>query len=366
MTALNVLILSPQPPWSLGGIEKVVNETTLRIAKDKSISVEIWCKHPEKKEITWNGLKVRTFKSTLFGFSLDLIRELKKSQRRFDVIHIHGTSNFYPFEALLSLEDWEKVVVSPHYHPLGSTLLFRVVKPIYDKFIVSEFLRRAKKIVCVSETEKTGLLLKFKLPLEKLTVVYNGVSINEIKKLKNKKKNMYGKVYILYFGRLEEYKNIHILIKSMKYLPKSFVLCIVGKGSYEKELRKLVKKENLEDRVKFLGVLPKNELYSLIYSAHIVVNLSDIEAFGIAVIESLMANKPVIVNNKLGLGELSKYFPKSVIPINNPDPLNVAKLIIEVTLSKRTFKAKGLERFDWDRIAQKYRRIWIKLRGDEV
>ena len=277
-----------------------------------------------------------------------MIKELKNSQEKFNIIHIHGTSNLYPLTMLIALKDWQKVVVSPHYHPTGSNLLFRILKPVYDRFIVSAYMRKVNKIICVSRTEKEILIDKFKLPRDKIEVIYNGVDIEKIRSFKSKRIPNQNEVSILYFGRLEKYKNVHIVIEALKYLPDTFVLYIVGKGPYETELRKLTRKLGLENRVKFLGFLPEEELYTLLHSIDVVVNLSDIEAFGIMVIESLAAGKPVIVNNKLGLKELAGYFRGGIVAVNNLNPRNAADVILK-TIENKKVKIKGLETFEWER-----------------
>jgi len=353
---MRILVLSPRPPWSLGGVEKVVKETTTRLMKNKDITLEVWCKGYRNETVFWNEIKVRIFNS-IFGFSPALVNKLKRLQKQFDIIHIHGTSNLYPLEALMAIENWNKVIVSSHYHPQGSTLLFRLIKPIYDKFIVSRYLRKANKIICVSNTEKNILSDNFKLSRDKLRVIYNGVDVQRINSFKSRRKKEKGKVSILYFGRLERYKNVYIAIEALKYLPDTFVIYIVGKGPYENELIRLVKKLGLEDRVKFLGFLSEEELYALLHSVDIVINLSEIEAFGIMVVESLAAGKPVIVNNKGGLRELARYFPESVILIENPTPKKVAR-VIRVLVTKRKIKVKRLNNFEWMKIAKLYYDIY--------
>lgn len=351
------LVISPKVPWVPGGVERVVKETTTRLSK-KGLKIEIWCTGSKNEMQSWRGLTVKVFSSLLLSLSISTIKELKNSQEKFNIIHIHGTSNLYPLTMLIALKDWQKVVVSPHYHPTGSNLLFRILKPVYDRFIVSAYMRKVNKIICVSRTEKEILIDKFKLPRDKIEVIYNGVDIEKIRSFKSKRIPNQNEVSILYFGRLEKYKNVHMAIEALKYLPDTFVLYIVGRGPYEKELRKLTQKLGLEKRVKFLGFLPEEELYTLLHSIDVVVNLSDIEAFGIMVIESLAAGKPVIVNNKLGLKELAEYFPRSVIPIDNLTPEEVAELIKDI-LYKRGLKARGIRRFDWKNITRRYLQQYV-------
>jgi len=297
------------------------------------------------------------FKS-FFGFSPKMIRELKRSQKEFDIIHIHGTSNLFPLEAQIAIENWNTTIASSHYHPLGSTFLFNLLKPIYDRLIVPRYLKMVRKVVCVSKIERNIIIDKFRLSPEKLVIIHNGVPLKDIKSFKNKRKRSLGKIHILYFGRLDRYKNIHILIESLKYLPDTFILSIVGEGVYKKALITLTQRLELEGRVNFLGSLPKEKLYTTIHSSHVVVNLSEIEAFGIMVIESLAASKPVIVNNKLGLSELAEYFSSSVIPVDNPTPKKVASIIWNIALSQRKLKVKGLKKFEWDEIIKNYLKVY--------
>jgi len=355
-----ILVLSPKPPWTPGGVEKVVKETAIRVSREYNTYVEVWCLGAEDKTVYWEGIKVRVFKALPLGFSLKMIKELKRVQDSFDVIHIHGTSNLYPIKALLSIDNWKKVIVSSHYHPMGSNLLFRLTKPFYDAVVVSRYLHKANRIICVSNTEKNTLLTKFNLPVHKLKVIYNGVDLNKIRSFKQKRRKEKGKVIILYFGRLEKYKNVHVVIEALKYLPETFVFYIVGRGPYEGELRKLVHKLNLEDRVKFLGFLPEDELYALLHSVDIVVNLSDIEAFGIMVVESLAAGKPVIVNNKGGLKELAGYFSLCVSPVNDAEPKKVKDAILSLfkclPLKIKKCKAK-IRIMGWDTLAMRYAQV---------
>jgi len=351
---MRVLIVSPNPPWSLGGVEKVIKETVLHLKKyHKDINLEIWCKGGENTFKKWKGIPVRMFKTLPFGLSPALIKELKKAQKQFDVIHIHGTSDLHLFEALLTIKEWRKAVISSHYHPQGSTLLFKLTKPIYDKFIISKCLKKTKKIICVSETEKRLILKKFKIPRDKIEVIYNGVPIEEIRSFKSNKISNKDKILILYFGRLKKHKNIHIIIEALKYLPNRFVFYIVGKGSYEKYLRNLTERLGLVNRVKFLGILSEKELYTILHSVDVVINLSEIEAFGIMVVESLAAGKPVIVNNKLGLGELACLFQEGVFPLNNLEPHRIAEITKKVAFEKK-IKRGIIKKFDWNVISDKY------------
>jgi glycosyltransferase involved in cell wall biosynthesis len=81
-------------------------------------------------------------------------------------------------------------------------------------------------------------------------------------------------------------------------------LLVVGRGDpgYERELRALVARLGLGERVRFLGQL--DSAGPAIRSAHVVVNCSRNEAFGRVTVEGMLAGKPVVGSRSAGTAEL--------------------------------------------------------------
>lgn len=120
-----------------------------------------------------------------------------------------------------------------------------------------------------------------------------------------KKINLNPKNYFLYLGRLSKEKGIDILIKS--FINISSNLYIVGKGSEEKNLKKLVDVLGLSNKIKFLGFKSGDELNKIIYNSIAVVLPSQWYENGpYSAIESLSLGKPLIVSSYGGLPELIK------------------------------------------------------------
>jgi len=155
----------------------------------------------------------------------------------------------------------------------------------------------------------------------------------------------------LYVGRLEKYKNVHILIKSMVNIPDQYELVIIGDGPYKIELIKLIYSLKLNNRVKIYSGLSDEEMYGWYKSCNLVVNFSQNEAFGITVIEGLAAGKPVMVNDKTALIELANKFDQ-VYPL---DVMSLSSEEIANHLLKRatnTTKIPELSEYNWDYIAK--------------
>ena len=112
-----------------------------------------------------------------------------------------------------------RFVVSPHYHPHASRLSLSLLKKLYDSLFNAYVLRKASRVICVSDTERRYVQSRFKLPARSLVTIPNGIDIGRITKAKP-----YDVDYnvILSVGRLEEYKQNQLTIEAVKHLPAHY------------------------------------------------------------------------------------------------------------------------------------------------
>ena len=140
-------------------------------------------------------------------------------------------------------------------------------------------------------------------------VVHHGIDI-PCKLFQDKKNNGYE---IIIIGRLEILKGQNFVIEALPQILKYFPECkltLVGIGSYEDKLEKLVQKLNLGDKVSFLGF--QKDPYEFIANADIILIPSLAEAFGLVFLEAMAIGTPIIafdvpagneilINGKTGL-----------------------------------------------------------------
>jgi glycosyltransferase involved in cell wall biosynthesis len=82
---------------------------------------------------------------------------------------------------------------------------------------------------------------------------------------------------LLAVHRLCRSKRLELVIKALKYLPQEYNLSIYGRDvekDHVQELRKLVEKEELSNRVKFMGPVPMHELKNVYTKHRIMVNMA--------------------------------------------------------------------------------------------
>ncbi len=346
---MKILIVAPLPPYQRGGIQRVVGQIAQRLSRDHAADVQVWSGTlGEGGSCDWEGVLVKTYRTSKrrgYG-SLGMFEDLKRLAPDFDIVHAHGSSTLIPFLSALAAGR-TPLIVSPHFHPKASNKLFGVVKPFYE-FVVGRYtLAKANKVICVSETE-TEIIRKSFAITDKVVTISNGVDVDEIETVQPYEFD--GKL-ILYVGRLERYKNIHLVIEAFVHLPQEFSFFIVGEGSYKHQLEALVHRLGLSQRIKLLGACPDNELYRWIRTSALLVNLSEVEAFGITVLEALAAGTPALVNEALGLRELARRFDHAVfsIPVGVVSARELAQTILRVAGTNVGFV--DLNDFRWDRIA---------------
>ncbi|OUJ19315.1 Glycosyltransferase, AglL family [Methanonatronarchaeum thermophilum] len=130
-------------------------------------------------------------------------------------------------------------------------------------------------------------------------VIYEGISNSWINQ-KPIKINLTDHEYsILTVSRLDERKRIDILINAMKEVDIDAELIIVGKGEDKDRLKKIVKKQNLEKKVRFEGYIPDEKLPNYYASADLFATTGWI-SYGLTPLEAYLMNTKVLISEDVG------------------------------------------------------------------
>jgi glycosyltransferase involved in cell wall biosynthesis len=92
----------------------------------------------------------------------------------------------------------------------------------------------ASRLVCVSET--VGAIYKPIFPDGRVTVIPNWVSHLPDYQIRSKETTR--RVHIVYVGRLERYKGLHVLLEALRGMAAT--LTVVGDGNYRRDLEDMV------------------------------------------------------------------------------------------------------------------------------
>lgn len=223
-------------------------------------------------------------------------------------------------------------------HPNKVTWLFHQHRPVYDllgteytdfnsnniedlkyiqqiKKIDNQMLNESKKVFSISNNVTKRL--------EKFNSIKSDV-LYPPTQLEGKFKFGEYKNYILSAGRLDPLKRIELMIEAMKFVQSDVKFLIAGKGKHGDYLKKIVKANKLEDKVKFLGFVDENKLIDLYANASAIFFAPKDEDYGFITIESFKSKKPVITTNDSGgILEFVKHDDTGLI--SNPSPKEIAQ-----------------------------------------
>ncbi len=233
---------------------------------------------------------------------------------------------------------------------------------LYYSFLIPRLVERALHIFTVSQFSREQISREFRVPMEKITVIYNGVS-GRFRPLNTEKENI-----ILSVATLQPYKNLKNLIKAFMlskdrgWIPSEYRLMLVGGvnrkvfsstgGVFEAAARR-------EDIV-FTGYLQDRELVLAYNRARIFALVSLYEGFGLPALEAMACGTPALLSNRASLPEVGGDAALYVDPENVEDIASGLSRLIEDTDLWSELREKGLRRasrFTWEESASKMRRV---------
>ena len=215
-----------------------------------------------------------------------------------DIVHIH----YLGYYALLGLFSGAKCIVSTAW---GSDIIFKK-KSFFKKQIVSRILKKSKFITCDAYFMRDELK-KFGISEEKIHIINFGIDTKKFFKKEKRdiklleKFNVSGQITIISLRNFEPVYDIKTIIYAAKTVLNeisSVRFILVGKGSLENELKRLVKDLEIENFVNFTGFIDNQLLPSLISSSDIYVSTSLSDA-GIAAstAEAMSCEVPVVISD---------------------------------------------------------------------
>ncbi|MBC3765762.1 glycosyltransferase family 4 protein [Neptunicella marina] len=153
---------------------------------------------------------------------------------------------------------------------------------------------------------------------------------------------------LLSVGNLIELKGHHLIIDAMCNIPEAELL-IAGHGPLEASLKQQVKELNLQDRVRFLGLLTQDELVEYYGAADALVLASSREGWANVLLEAMACGTPVIATAIWGTPEVVAS-DKAGLLIQKRTASSIATAV--ATLQKSYPSREGVreyaEQFSWD------------------
>jgi len=285
--------------WNETGIGRYIRNLVLGLEKiNLSDDFYILLLEPEYKSLDFreNFHKIKADFSW-YGLTEQIKLPIILNKISPDIFHAPNINIpiFYSGKMLVTVHDL--IMLKSYEYPS----LKRKVKRVLLDLILKIGLRKAFKIVTVSEYVKNDVVNTFQIGSEKINVVYNSVEFSGSQVDKN---TVVGD-YILYVGNTYGHKNVEFLVRSIDKIGKKLV--IVGKEDENiKRLKQLVQDKNLTGKVKFTGYVNDQELNRLYSEAYAFVFPTLDEGFGLPGLEAMYHGCPVVCSDIEVLREIYK------------------------------------------------------------
>ncbi len=297
----------------------------------------------------------------------DLCLDLAKGQD-FDVIHAHDWLTFPAAQALSQAtgKPWIAHVHSTEYDRAGEGANLQIAE--YEKRGVLS----ADRVIAVSEFTRKILINRFGLDKAKCDVVYNGVEQtikNGVEKTtpltppagikKNEK-------VVLYLGRVTMQKGPEYFIAAAKKVLEKMdnvKFVVAGSGDQIERTIEQAAKAGIGSKITFTGFLRREDVDRVYEMADVYVMPSVSEPFGIAPLEAIAHDVPVIISRQSGVSEVLEH----ALKVDFWDTHDIANKIIAVLrhppLSKTMRKHADMEvrELTWDGAAAKCEAVYEGL-----
>ena len=272
---------------------------------------------------------------------------------------------------LLELIDLKKTIVT--CYDIIPIAYYNTRNPVWKLNVKG--LKKAEKIITISEFSKDDISKYIKYPDEKIEVIPPAVDHNLYYQNRNKKALKKYRIkedekVILYVGAEDPRKNIHFLINAFSKLRNRIPqvkLLKVGMPNdigVRGKLLKHIESLNLQKDVIFTGYVLESELAEIYNAVDLFVFPSLYEGFGMPPLEAMACGTPVITSNTSSLPEV---VGDAAITADPYDADRFAEEMYEVLTNeglRKEMVRKGLERskiFSWDSSAKKTLKVYKEL-----
>jgi len=293
-----------------------------------------------------------------------LVSEIAR-QSDFDVIHAHDWMTFPAGLSVAALTGKPLVV---HVH---STEFDRsgtnVNQRVYD--IERAGVHGATRIICVSRMTRDILTSHYGVPESKCRVIYNAITINgepinhPFNRIEQNDK------IVLFLGRITMQKGPEYFLAAAKKVltvMDNVKFVMAGSGDMIRRMIELAAAMGIGHRVTFTGFLRGDDVDRIYEMADLYVMPSVSEPFGLAPLEALSHDVPVLISKQSGVSEVLTH----VLKVDFWDIHEMANKIVAVLRHpplQKTLREHGafeVRKFSWSDAARQCVEIYQEIAGD--
>lgn len=279
------------------------------------------------------------FKSHLWE-QISLPLYLSRRKDKGVLLNFTGIGPILTKNKLITIHDLA-FLVNPLWYSKSYAFLYKLLTPLA--------IKTSRHIITVSEFSKKEIQRFYKVPKDKITVIYN--SATSLPK-ESEYKNMDNR-FVLAVSSIDPRKNFGRLLNSFSLLNNKLLnLYVIGGNSKVFAITDY----NIDNRVKWLGRVSDKELRWYYEHAECFIYPSLYEGFGIPPLEAMSYGTPVIASN---IPPLREVCGDAAIYVDPYDEADIARGI-EIVCNDYDLRAKMIARgyarcdfFSWNTSARR-------------
>jgi glycosyltransferase involved in cell wall biosynthesis len=222
-----------------------------------------------------------------------------------DLIHAHSVFSGGIVAEYLSRKHSIPFVLTEHYSGLITSDISNIS---YNVSTIRRVFRRSEINIAVSHFFRDELCLRYDLNTKRIQVIPNNVNDLFFNWIPLKFSIPFR---FLIVASLVSIKNHELLLASFSRVLQLHPckLLIVGDGILKSRLENMVRDLGIHNDVTFYGYQKREQIKKLLDSSHVLVSSSRFETFGVNIVESIAAGRPVVATDSGG--------PRDIVtPIN--------------------------------------------------
>jgi glycosyltransferase involved in cell wall biosynthesis len=228
--------------------------------------------------------------------------------------------------------------------------------------LVPGSVRRARRVIAVSEFTRADLIDRYGLDPSRVVAIRNGVAARfrpDPEAARDARARLsLERPFVLFVGALQPRKNVAVLLDAFARLRGHDDLDLVLAGGDRgglAALRERVRDLALGPRVRLLGHVSEAALPGLYSAARLLAFPSLYEGFGLPALEAMACGTPVAASVTTGLGEAVGDAGLTFDPRSPEEIADCIRRLLEDDDLRAALRARGLERaarFTWRRSAE--------------
>lgn len=286
---------------------------------------------------------------------------------KFDLVvdQFHGIPFFAPLyvrtKKLAFIHEVAKEVWKLNPWPKPFNLIPAIIGTLSEPLMFKIFYMNIP-FLTVSESTKSDLIA-WGIPEKNITVIHNGVKLDLPDPIPQKE----DKKTAMFLGAISEDKGIFDVLRVFSEInkrEKSWLFWVVGKSSpfYEEKLREWVKEHDVGNNFKYWGYVSEKKKFELLARAHVLINPSIREGWGLVNIEANAVGTPVVAYSVAGIKD-SVINGKTGLLVEFGDYRSLAKNALKLVNNKKLYLkfqtncTKWSGKFLWKKATKKSLRL---------